>query len=169
MSHSADKRRQMPELLLKSGWFALHTSAAMIVSPMIVLMGVAVVSSSTLRWITEGGGLGNPLIWGPGFALGLLVNQKTLQHIACWVWLVGVAWLAAGIWDSINSYDARFYQGCSALENVVNGFFILNSHRCGGGSSTLEGLIFTIPALSSVAYSIGAWVPILRQRRDEST
>ena len=148
------------------GSFLLHTSAAMIVSPIIVVLLVLSANyifkslSFQSKAITEIGGVANPLIWGPGFILGFVVNRATLHCAACWVWLCGIGWLAIGILGSVHNYDARFYQGCSALENVVNAFFILNSHRCGGGSSTLAGLFFTVPAMNSVAYAAGTWVAI---------
>jgi hypothetical protein len=143
-------------------WFALHAFAALIFSSFVVfvVLGIAkgILGNSPLKLIVERGGFANPIVWGPGFILGFFVNRKTLDRVACWVWPMGVAWLAYGVLDSMRGYDPRFYQGCSALENIVNAFFILNAYRCGGGSSTLEGVLFTMPAVSSAAYAVGAWV-----------
>ncbi len=155
-------------------WLALHGFAAMIASPVIVvlLVGIAkgILGNSPLKFIVERGGFANPLVWGPGLVLGLVVNRRTRNPLACWVWLIAVAWLAYGILDSLRGYDPRFYQGCSARENVVNAFFVLNAYRCGGGSSTLEGLIFTTPAVCSAAYSVGAWIALrLNSVKGEST
>lgn len=99
-----------------------------------------------------------PYVCAVGFALGFVVNRRTLKRAACYVWIAGLAWLAVGIWNSVSSYDPRFYQGCSVLENVANSFFILNGRKCGGGGSTLAGAFFTMPAMNSIAYSVGAWV-----------
>jgi hypothetical protein len=132
----------------------------MIVSPIIEAVAALILWNLPLhlKSVADNSGLANPLFWGPGFVLGLLLSYVTRQRAARWVWLCGFTWLAVGVWDSVHHYDSHFYQGCSAFENVVNGFFILNSHRCGGGSSTLEGLFFTMPALNSAAYAVGAWV-----------
>lgn len=148
-----------------TGSFLFHTFAAMIVGPMIT--GIVIYVSTyvlgtflSLKAIGEIGGLANPLVWGPGFALGLVLNYSARQRLAYRVWLCGFAWMAVGIQDSVHYYNPLYSQGCSNFENVVNAFLTLNSHRCGGGGSTLAGLFFTFPAVSSVAYSIGAWVAI---------
>src|SRR5208337_1962494 len=145
------ERKGPSKLLSAAGSFLFHTFAAMIVSPFVAVIGYLIFENvlSHLKSVAEIGGIASPLAWGPAFVLGLLLNYVTRHRAACWVWLCGVAWLAAGIWDSVHLYDSRFYQGCSAFENVINAFFVLNSHRCGGGASTLEGLFFAMPALNS--------------------
>ena len=154
-------------------WIALHAIASLIVGPVIVFMVVGIADgifgNSPLKPIFERGGLANPFIWGPGFVLGFLVNRIISGRFACWVWPLGVVWLAYGIWDSVHLYDPRWYQGCSASENVVNAFFILNSRKCGGGSSTLAGILFTLPAVNTIAYSLGAWLGLLSKRRWDRT
>jgi hypothetical protein len=162
--------RQKTSARLESiGWFALHTTLALMVSPFIALMltvaAHAVFKDGVPRRLLDLGGFANPFIWGPGFALGFLFNRIKSKRSACWVWPVGMAWLANGIWDSVRYYDPRWYQGCTASENVVNAFFVLNSSRCGGGESGLAGLFFTFPAVTSLAYSLGAWAGIVSRRR----
>ena len=156
------ERKRLAEFGALAGSFLLHTSAAMIVGPIITgIVGyVFGILSYHLKAIGEIGEFANPLIWGPGFVLGFLLSYVTRQRAACWVWLCGLVWIAVGILDSVRYYDPRYSQGCSDFENVLNAFFIMNSHRCGGGSSTLAGLLFTLPAVSSVAYAVGAWVAI---------
>ncbi len=134
----------------------------MIVCPIVagIIAYVFASLSSPLKAIGEVGGFANPLVWGPAFVAGFLLSYATRQRAARWVWLWGFGWLAVGIGDSVRFYDPHYYQGCSNFQNVVNAFFILNSRRCGGGSSTLNGLFFTLPAISSVAYSMGAWAAI---------
>jgi hypothetical protein len=159
---SPEHQRATKEPNLTVVWFALHAFAALILSSFVVfvIVGIAkgILGDGPLKLIVERGGFANPLLWGPGFVLGLLVNRIALNRVACWVWPVGVAWLTYGVLDSMHGYDPHFYRGCSALENVVNAFFILNAYRCGGGSSTLEGVFFTMPAVSCAAYALGASV-----------
>ena len=142
-----------------AGSFLFHTSAAMIGGPTIVVIVTLIFQNipSHLKSVVEIGGAANPLWWGPGLVLGFLLNYVTRHRAACWVWVCGLAWLAVGILDSVRYYDRRFSQGCSAFENVANSFFALDSHRCGGGESTLGWLFFTMPALNSAAYTVGAW------------
>jgi len=151
------------------GWYPLHAILSLIVSPFIVVMLAAAadgfLKDGVPRRLFDLGGLANPLVWGPGLVLGFLFNRKEFNRSACWVWPVGMAWLAYAIWDSVQSYDPRWYQGCTAAENVVNAFFILDSGKCGRGESTLAGLFFTMPAISSVAYSIGALFGLLSKKR----
>jgi hypothetical protein len=109
-----------------------------------------------------------PYVCAVGFALGFVINRRTLKRAACYVWIAGLTWLAVGIGSSVNNYDPHFYQGCSVLENVANSFFILNGRECGGGGSTLGGVFFAMPAMNSVAYAVGAWLALrLRKRRSE--
>lgn len=145
-------------------WFLLHTLAALPVGGITaVLLVGAIASFLPSRYQND------LLNWCPifviGLAFGFVANRKSLKNVACWVWLSGVAWLALGIWTSMRSYDPRYYQGCSATENVVNAFFVLNGHKCGGGSSTLAGVFFTIPAFDCIAYSVGAWAALRVARR----
>jgi hypothetical protein len=104
--------------------------------------------------------MANPVFWTSGFVLGFLINRGTQTWIAALIWIGGLVWLAFGIWDSVRLYDPRFYQGCSAADNVVNAFFIMSSQRCGGGESTLAGILFTLPAVNSAAYGAGAWLSL---------
>ena len=110
-------------------------------------------------------GVFNPFMWASGLIVGFFLSRITRARYACWVWLPGVVWLTYGIWGSVHLYDPRWYQGCTASENVVNAFFLLNGRKCGGGESTLAGIIFTTPAINSVAYSIGAWAGLLWRKR----
>jgi hypothetical protein len=141
----------------------------MMVSPfmvgVLIVTADAVFKNSASRRLLDLGGLANPVFWCPGLVLGFLLNRKDSDRSACWVWPIGVAWLAYAIWDSVRGYDPRWYQGCTPWENVVNAFFIADAHKCGGGESSLAGLFFTTPAINSVAYSIGAWLGLLYAKR----
>jgi hypothetical protein len=162
-------RRELSAHLGSAGWFVLHVTLALMVGPLIVFFVVAisggVFANSRFLFLVERGGFLNLLFWGPGFVLGLLVNRVKTSRFACWVWLLGATWLVLGILDSLHGYDPHWYQGCTPSQNIVNAFFVGNSRKCGGGESTLYGLFFTMPAVNSIAYSIGAWVALFSTRR----
>ena len=153
------ERKGISGLGLVAGSLLLHAFAAMVISPLITVIAVSVleIPPAHLKSVAEVGGFASPVAWGPGFVFGLLLSYVTRQRAACWIWLCGLIWLAAGIFDSLTSYYyGHLYLGCSAPESIVNWFFIPNSHRCASGGSALAKLVFTIPALNSAAYSIGA-------------
>src|ERR1700678_3032170 len=82
--------------------FFLHTLVAMIAGPIasVVLLVAAIFlfnNSSRINSIVNAGGALNPFQWGPGLVLGLLVNWFVQRRTACWVWLVGIAWMAFGV------------------------------------------------------------------------
>ncbi|MFZ0421014.1 MAG: hypothetical protein WAM04_23135 [Candidatus Sulfotelmatobacter sp.] len=105
-----------------------------------------------------------------GLGVGFVANRASLKRVACWVWIPGLTWLAFGIWDSARDFDPRSSQGCSAVQYIVNSFFVLDSSKCNGGEGAgLSGLFFTLPAFCSVAYSVGAWIALMVGRRDRNT
>jgi hypothetical protein len=166
-------RRELSAHIDSAGWFVLHATLALMVGPVIVFFVVAIASgvfaNSRFLFLVERGGFLSPLFWTPGFILGLLVNRVKSSRFACWVWLLGAAWLVFGILDSLHGYDPRWYQGCTPSQNIVNAFFVGNSRKCGGGESILYVLLFTMPAINSITYSIGAWLGLVfGKRRDKA-
>jgi hypothetical protein len=112
-------------------------------------------------------GVANPVLWGPGLIMGLLVNRFALKSTAYWVWLVGMVWIAYGIFASLHAYHAGFSGICSPLDNIRGEFFSFsNNGYCGGGENVM---LFTVPTLSSIAYSLGAWVALRFGRSGQST
>jgi hypothetical protein len=89
---------------------------------------------------------------------------------ALWVWIVGLAWIAVGIAECLQSYRPRTqsYGSCSAADNIINAFLLMDSSRCRGASETFDGILYTFPALSAVAYSVGARIALLRRQRPAS-
>jgi hypothetical protein len=143
--------------------FALHAAAAVIVSPIIVIVEIlgAVIlfhNSRGVNSIANVGGVTNPISWIPGLLLGLLLNRIALRRTACWVWVVGIAWLACGIIESLYNYHARFAGICSPFDNVVAEFFSMSGGYCGNGINISA---FTWPLFNSIAYSGGAWLALL--------
>lgn len=144
------------------GSFLLHVSVAMIFSPLVVFVALLLAvllfrNSVGINSILNAGGVLNPMLWGPGLIFGLLVNRFALRRTACWVWLAGMVWIAYGILAALYSYHVRFSGVCSPLENVKSGFFSFVSNYCGGGEKVMR---FTLPTLSAIAYSLGAWITL---------
>src|SRR6202030_2450236 len=93
--------------------FLLHALVAMVISPILVfveLLSAVVIfnNSPGIESAFNLGGVANPLLWGPGLILGLLVNRFALRSTACWVWLVGTVWIAYGIVAYLYAYHDRF-------------------------------------------------------------
>jgi len=143
--------------------FLIHASVAMVITP--IVMSVVVLSaviifnkSRGLNSVLNAGGAANPLLWGPGLILGLLVNRFAPNSTACWVWLAGIVWIACGLFASLYNYHARFAGICSPLDSIRYGFFSYGSYGssyCGDHGNLM---LFTVPTFDSVTYSIGAWV-----------
>lgn len=166
MNSLDDQAKPLTDPVSKAALFGLHTFVAMVIGTLLMIIAAGIAAPffqdapPRLKSWVEGGGLLNPFVWITGTVLGLLMNRfpnrRARSYAACWVWIVGMVWLSLAIWGSVRSYDARYAQGCSVLQDVVNAFFILNARRCEGGESTLAGLFFTIPAINSIGYAVGA-------------
>ncbi len=142
--------------------FALHSFAALIVSPIITFAAVVTAvrlfdNSSRVNSVFNAGGGANPLFWVLGLLMGLLVNRFVLRLTACWVWLVGTGWMACGIFAALGSYRSQYEGICSPLDNIKNEFFSMSSGICGNG---IHVMWFTLPLFCSIAYSIGAWISL---------
>src|SRR5262250_3177622 len=48
------------------------------------------------------GSLYGPEVWGPGLLLGFIVNRKMFDRFPFWVWVIGIAWLAYGVWEGCS-------------------------------------------------------------------
>lgn len=156
------KEKGLAGLVSAPGSFLLHASMAMVISPvaaMVVGLGAVIVfnNSPGINSVLSAGGVANPLLWGPGLILGLLANRLALKSTACWVWLVGMVWIACGVFASLYTYHARFAGICSPLDSIRNGFFSYASNYCGDDENVM---LFTVPTFSSIAYSLGAWVAL---------
>jgi len=165
------EKKGLAGLVSAPGSFLLHASVAMVIGPMVafvvVLSAVLIFNNSRgINSILNAGGAANPLLWGPGLILGLLVNRFALKSTACWVWLTGMGWMAYGIFTSLHAYHARFSGICSPLDNIRGGFFSFVSNYCGGGENVF---LFTVPTFSSIAYSLGAWAALRFCRCRQST
>lgn len=143
----------------------------MIVSPAVVFaVGLTAAlllhNSPVINRTLNAGGVLNPLLWGPRFILGLVVNRIALRRAACWVWLAGIVWIAFGTSEALYSYHTRYAGICSPLDYVVSSFFSLVGSYCGGGENVMP---FTLPTFSAIAYSLGAWIALRLARRTETS
>lgn len=129
-----------------------------------MLTAVALFNNSrAIQTAFDAGGALNPFLWGPGLIMGLLVNRFVLNRSACWVWLAGIVWLAVGIFAALSFYHARFEGICSPLDSITNGFFRFPKNAYCGDMMNL--IHFTLPTLSAIAYSLGAWIALRLVRR----
>jgi hypothetical protein len=142
--------------------FLLHASVAMVISPIVVFVEILSAvglfnNSHGINSVLNAGGAANPVLWGPGLILGLLVNRFALKSTACWVWLAGMVWMACGLFASLYTYHARFAGICSSLDSIWDGFFSYGSSYCGDHQNLM---LFTVPTFNSIAYSLGSWVAL---------
>jgi len=97
----------------------------------------------------------SPAFWLSGFLLGIFVNNLRGDRIACWTWVGGIVWLGIGVYESATSGSPWCPpSGCPFLQQVWNSLFSLESGKC--AFECLGKLVVTVPALSSIAYSIGS-------------
>jgi len=103
-----------------------------------------------------------PLSWGPGFALGFLVNRAMRDRSACWAWPVSTAWLAFYIWDDCRAYrfPPSFPPKGDFVHRAWHMFFTSFKDANAWGGSSLELIFGTLPALGAIGYSLGAWVAL---------
>lgn len=161
-----------PPVLRKTGsttlGFVFHALVAMLFVSLISIAAMAA-TADMLASLPFKDIFAECLVFIIALGVGFVANRAALTWVACWVWIPGLTWLAFGIWDSVQYFDPRWSQGCSAGQYVVNSFFVLDSSRCSGGEGpTLSGLFFSLPAFCSVAYAVGASIA-LRACRGKNT
>lgn len=152
-------RRIRSRLISTLAALFFHCTVAYIVASVIAVLFSAPIAAAfaaipRLEGVVQS--VASPFFWGPGAILGFVMNKGSKHRVACWVWFPGVVFLVYAIRQSMRHYDPQYFRGCSGIQETLNAFFILDPNRCGGASSTLAGFFFTLPALSAVAYSIGA-------------
>jgi hypothetical protein len=94
----------------------------------------------------------------PVIFLGIVVNRSTRHRSACIVGFLGALFLLLVMRSDVSLYERSAYYG-----NLTHGhywwyeFQVLFSPVCPHGEC-LGKVFFTLPFLTSVAYSIGAWL-----------
>jgi hypothetical protein len=154
--------------------FIFHLELATVASVVFMAALTAVLLAPLLKW--EGAqslagmvfsGLYSPQIWAPGLVLGFLVNREMRNRAACRVWFAPVVWLACGIWDECRIYrfPPLYPPKGDFLQRAWHMFFTSNNTKAWGDTGLLP-FLFTMPALSSIAYSVGAWLALQSKRKD---
>lgn len=100
------------------------------------------------------------LLFAVGSILGFRLNRAFPRREACWVWISGLAWLALGVRESVRFYHPRWAHGCSLTENIISSFLLMDVRKCEGDESALAAVFYTMPALASIAYSLGALIAL---------
>lgn len=131
----------------------LHSLAAMGGGTVLALLAYFpvwfIVSSVAASRATQVGVWYGPVVWGSALVLGFLLRRRLRQREAYLVWLVGLAWLVAGL-HSVKSFDHTW-------SRVQMDLFPAKDSEA-SGTEGVYVLFYTCPAMCSLAYSIGAFV-----------
>ena len=104
-----------------------------------------------------------PAIAVTALLLGYFFSHRVFHGCAArWTWSIGVLWLAFGIFDESKFWSASWSPEKTYWQYALANFFGPSS-KC-GGSECLAEVLFTMPFVASVMYSVGAY---LRARREE--
>jgi hypothetical protein len=148
--------------------FFIHTVVASLVIPLFTgLLVVPLDNYTAIRQLLDKGGILNPSTWALGLVAGYAINRRAAYgRGGCWTWIGGVAWMSIGVAESLHFYHLlhQWYGTCSALDNIYNSFFVMDSSKCRGASEILDGIFFTFPSLNAVSYSIGACLGLWLRR-----
>ena len=89
--------------------------------------------------------------------LGYFLDPPVTRRIgATSVWIVGLLWLGAGIWDTSSGWSPKWSTEPSRWVYMVHSLFGKTT-QC-SGSECMGELVFTMPFIVSVTYSLGAFV-----------
>jgi hypothetical protein len=107
----------------------------------------------------------SPAIFAAAIMLGYLVTRRLGHSPAMWVWIVGLLWLAYGVYEG-SSY---WYKGAahSRLDYIAANFFGPTS-KC-SDTECLHELFVTTPFAATVGYSLGAAFGLHSYRKTERT
>ncbi len=109
----------------------------------------------------------NPLVWLAGLLLGVLMNRSRRDRLACFVGVLGVVLLFfLMLWDvSVIKHSPGFSSRIGGHYWQYEYDHMLSPHNQNAdGEEYLGKFLFATPAVSSVAYSIGAWLAVRYSR-----
>ena len=142
------------------GLIVVHSIAAMAGGTVLAFVAYIpvwlVVSSVTSSRAIQIDAWYGPVVWGPALVLGFLLRRRLHQREACFVWLVGLSWLIAGL-HSVRSFDHTW-------SRVRIDLFPTKDAEC-SITECLYVLGYTWPSICSLAYSIGAYLGSCWTRR----
>jgi len=96
-----------------------------------------------------------------------VASRGQSRHAAAWTWTVGVLWLAIGIYDAANGWDANWSHEKTRWAYAYANLFA-PPPRCSSSECAGEA-IFTMPFTASIMYSIGAFIKIRRLAKNLRT
>lgn len=97
-----------------------------------------------------------PIFWLVTLSLGLFVNRYMRHRSAPWIGLFGITCLTILlVWDYIGTGHSDYYR---SLPGRFWGDEFRQNFTSKCSNSECLGLLITMPSLSLVAYSIGAWL-----------
>jgi hypothetical protein len=160
------KRSFLPEAVGFVLHFALATIGAVLIGFVVSIFVFIVDKTTGLSMV--GGGLGaayDPWFWIPAGLGGYFVNRITRSHSACLVAVMALTLLFGVMsWDVSSNrrnpyhsqlindhYRGRYWQ--YEFEQLLS-----PSDVACGPSECLGKVLFTLPVVTAVAYSVGAWI-----------
>jgi len=89
--------------------------------------------------------------------LGYFLDPPVTKRVgAPWVWIVGLLWLAVGIWETSSGWSPAWSTEPNRWIYMAHSLFGKTA-QC-SGSECMSELVFTMPFIASVTYSLGAFV-----------
>ena len=142
-------------------WCSAHAFLALLIVGILLASVTGFAYGALALWLGGAVSLDNILFLGcvccVGMILGYAVNRAWTIRTSRWIWILGLGWVILGVRDGLRSYDPRWHVGCTAVQFIVEAFFVAG-RRCGGGEDALYGLVFTMPALGLAGCSAGACI-----------
>jgi len=149
-----DDLRRNPDLVYRGLFhFALHLLLGIPGSILICLCLSG--ASGWVQWF-------NPVYWIGGLFLGFVVDLRFRHRSACFVWLLGLMWLAS----ATKFFELPYPDWIIRMAHSQRELFPLRGEDCNRGGCLGFGLI-TLPVLNSASYSVGAALALLLAKANE--
>jgi hypothetical protein len=133
----------------------------------LLTVGIGLALSPLRIRVPDLGPIFNPFVWLAGVFLGFSMNRSRRHRSACFVGVLGIVLLfLLMLWDvSVIKHSPGFSSRLGGHYWQYEYDHMLSPHNQNAdGEEYLGKLLFTTPALSSVAYSIGAWLALRYSR-----
>jgi hypothetical protein len=103
----------------------------------------------------------SPMILVVAGCLGFWLNQKLGRSAARWIWIIGIAWLAFGVFEESANWSSTSF---SSRAQFVLATFFGRASAC-SESECLGEFFFTTPFAISIVYSAAAAFGLRSYRR----